>query len=116
MLNYVYSVDNIVSNMVMEHELGLVNAGLTKSKDKEDLMDRKQALEIKMNMLVIQVQTGMLDMDTYLGNVQKRMESDRRLAIVFKKHDRLDLARAALVRKKIMQDELDEARAAMEEE
>ncbi|GAA5816671.1 hypothetical protein MFLAVUS_010201 [Mucor flavus] len=110
------SVDNIVSNMVMEHELGLVNAGLAgkqPAKSKEDLMDRKQALEIKMNMLVIQVQTGMLDMNTYLENVQKRLESDRRLAIVFKKHQRLDLARASLVRKKIMQDELDEARAAM---
>ncbi|KAI8088423.1 hypothetical protein BDF21DRAFT_396573 [Thamnidium elegans] len=110
------SVDNIVSNMVMEHELGLVNAGLASkqpAKSKEDLMDRKQALEIKMNMLVIQVQTGMLDMNTYLEGVQKRLESDRRLAIVFKNHQRLDLARAALVRKKIMQDELDEARAAM---
>lgn len=102
--------------MVMEHELGLVNAGLASkqsAKSKEDLMDRKQALEIKMNMLVIQVQTGMLDMNTYLENVQKRLESDRRLAIVFKKHHRLDLARAALVRKKIMQVELDEARTAM---
>lgn len=116
---FFFSVDNIVSNMVMEHELGLVNAGIaTKqtTKSKEDLMDRKQALEIKMNMLVIQVQTGMLDMNTYLENVQKRMENDRRLAIIFKKHNRLDLARAALVRKKIMQDELDEARAAMAED
>ncbi|KAL9545413.1 hypothetical protein MBANPS3_007169 [Mucor bainieri] len=110
------SVDNIVSNMVMEHELNLVNANLKTSKQpKDDLQDRKQALEIKMNMLVIQVQTGILDMDTYLENVQKRMEADRRLAIVFKKHGRLDLAKAALVRKKIMQDELDEARAAMAE-
>ncbi|KAF1803952.1 hypothetical protein FB192DRAFT_1370576 [Mucor lusitanicus] len=112
------SVDNIVSNMVMEHELNLVNANLASKsgkQQKDDLQDRKQALEIKMNMLVIQVQTGILDMDTYLENVQKRMDADRRLAIVFKKHNRLDLAKAALVRKKIMQDELDEARAAMAE-
>jgi hypothetical protein len=113
------SVDTIVSNMVMEHEMGLVKAGIASklpAKTKEDLMDRKQALEIKMNMLVIQVQTGILDMDTYLENVQKRMEADRRLALIFKKHNRLDLAKAALVRKKIMQDELDEARAAMAEQ
>ena len=112
------SVDNIVSNMVMEHELNLVNSNLASKsgkQQKDDLQDRKQALEIKMNMLVIQVQTGILDMDTYLENVQKRMDADRRLAIVFKKHNRLDLAKAALVRKKIMQDELDEARAAMAE-
>ena len=112
------SVDNIVSNMVMEHEMGLVNVGLANksNKNKEDLMDRKQDIEIKMNMLVIQVQTGMLDMNTYLDNVQKRMDADRRLALIFKKHNRLDLAKAALTRKKIMQDELEEARAAMEDQ
>jgi hypothetical protein len=44
------------------------------------------------------------------------MEQDRQLAITFKKFNRLDLAKAALVRKKIMQDELEEARAAMEAE
>lgn len=96
--------------------MGLVNAGIASkqsAKVKEDLMDRKQAIEIKMNMLVIQVQTGILDMDTYLSNVQKRIDADRRLALIFKKHGRLDLAKAALTRKKIMQDELDEARAAM---
>jgi hypothetical protein len=99
--------------MVLEHEMKLVDAGVG---NKEDLMDRKQALEIKMNMLVIQVQTGMLDMESYLNSVQKRMEQDRQLAIVFKKFNRLDLAKAALVRKKIMQDELEEAKAAMEAE
>lgn len=113
----IHSVDSIVSNMVLEHEMSLVNAALTspQSKNKDDLMDRKQALEIKMNMLVIQVQTGILDMETYLNDVEKRMEQDRRLALVFKKHNRLDLAKSALTRKKIMQDELNEARAALAE-
>ena len=62
----IHSVDSIVSNMVLEHEMSLVNAALAspQSKNKDDLMDRKQALEIKMNMLVIQVQTGILDMET----------------------------------------------------
>ncbi|CAO3670619.1 unnamed protein product [Rhizopus stolonifer] len=106
------SVDSIVSNMVLEHEIALVSTGSSK----DDLIDRKQALEIKMNMLVIQVQTGMLDIETYLKDVEKRMEQDRRLAIVFKKNNRLDLAKAALARKKIMQSELDEARAAMAED
>lgn len=97
--------------MVLEHEIALVSKGSSK----DDLIDRKQALEIKMNMLVIQVQTGMLDIETYLKDVEKRMEQDRRLAIVFKKNNRLDLAKAALTRKKIMQSEIDEARAAMAE-
>lgn len=112
-----HSVDSIVSNMVLEHEMSLINAALAspQSKNKDDLMDRKQALEIKMNMLIIQVQTGILDMETYLNDVEKRIEQDRRLALVFKKHNRLDLAKSALTRKKIMQDELNEARAALAE-
>lgn len=110
------SVDHIVSNMVLEHELSLVNnalAGKLSAQAKEELMDRKQALDIKMNMLVIQVQTGLLDMDTYLQNTRKRLERDRQLALIFKKHNRLDLAKGALTRKKIMQDEIEEAEAAM---
>ncbi|ORZ01909.1 hypothetical protein BCR42DRAFT_457377 [Absidia repens] len=112
------SVDVLVSNMVLEHEINVASAALSNSnsnngRTKEEWMDRKQALDIKMNMLVIQVQTGMLDMQQYLESVEKRMQRDRQLALVFKKHQRLDLAKLALARKKIMQDELDEAKAAM---
>ncbi|KAI8340454.1 hypothetical protein BC941DRAFT_417287 [Chlamydoabsidia padenii] len=117
------SVDVLVSNMVLEHEINVANAAISKGvtttegssspRTKEDWMDRKQALDIKMNMLVIQVQTGMLDMQTYLDKVEQRMNRDRQLALIFKKHNRLDLAKLALSRKKIMQDELEEAKAAM---
>lgn len=114
------SVDSIVSNMVLEYEINLATNALAGNSNKqlsaqarEDLIDRKQALEIKMNMLVIQVQTGMLDMETYLAEVKKRIEREKQLALLFKKHQRLDLAKAALARKKIMQDEVDEAEAAM---
>jgi hypothetical protein len=107
--------------MVLDHEINVATIAISKATDgssssprtKEDWLDRKQALDIKMNMLVIQVQTGMLDMQTYLDNVEQRMNRDRHLALVFKKHNRLDLAKLALGRKKIMQDELDEAKAAM---
>ncbi|KAI9493604.1 hypothetical protein BDB00DRAFT_872275 [Zychaea mexicana] len=115
------SSDSIISNMVLDYEINIANNALSSGKQvdaatKEELMDRKQALEIKMNMLVIQVQTGVLDMGMYLSNVRKRMERDRQLALVFKKHHRLDLAKVALARKKIMQDEIDEATAAMAEQ
>ncbi|KAI7851983.1 hypothetical protein BDC45DRAFT_571568 [Circinella umbellata] len=115
------SVDSIISNMVLDYEINIANNALASKKPldgttKEDLMDRKQALDIKMNMLIIQVQTGVLDMDTYLSNVRKRMDRDRQLALIFKKHNRLDLAKIALARKKIMQDEIEEATAAMAEQ
>ncbi|KAG2222805.1 hypothetical protein INT45_011615 [Circinella minor] len=115
------SADSIISNMVLDYEINNANNALASKKPldgttKEDLMDRKQSLDIKMNMLIIQVQTGVLDMDTYLSNVRKRMDRDRQLALIFKKHNRLDLAKIALARKKIMQDEIEEATTAMAEQ
>ncbi|KAI7865370.1 hypothetical protein BDF14DRAFT_1826434 [Spinellus fusiger] len=107
------SVDSLVSNMVLEHEIKCVEAALAKHSN-ESLIERQQALAIKMNMLVIQVQTGMLDMETYLASVQTRMERDRQLAVIFKQHGKLGLAKEALLRKKMMQQELEEAREAME--
>ncbi|KAL0089345.1 hypothetical protein F4703DRAFT_1840631 [Phycomyces blakesleeanus] len=104
--------ESLVSNMVLDFEIKKVDAALAKQST-EALLDRKQQLEIKMNMLIIQVQTGMLDMDTYLSAVQTRMDRDRQLAVLFKQHKRLDLAKEALMRKKLMQDELTEAREAM---
>jgi hypothetical protein len=66
-----------------------------------------------MNMLVIQVQTGGLSIEQYLANVKARIEQDKKCALVFKRAGRLDLAKQALRRKKIAQDEVDEAETAM---
>ncbi|KAI9289319.1 hypothetical protein BC943DRAFT_286138 [Umbelopsis sp. AD052] len=107
--------DSIVSNMVLETEIGLINSAIAACHGTvpEHLMDQKQALEIKMNMLVIQVQTGGLTIEQYLNNVRSRIEQDKKCALIFKRAGRLDLAKQALRRKKIAQDEVDEAEAAM---
>ncbi|KAJ2962085.1 hypothetical protein NQZ79_g2781 [Umbelopsis isabellina] len=112
------NVDTIVSNMVLENEIGLVNSAIAACHGSvpDDLMDQKQALEIKMNMLVIQVQTGLLTMEQYLANVEARMEQDKKCALIFKRAGRLDLAKQALRRKKIAQEEVEEAKAAMAEQ
>jgi hypothetical protein len=104
--------------MVLENEIGLVNSAIAAFHGSipDDLMDQKQALEIKMNMLVIQVQTGLLTMDQYLANVEARMEQDKKCALIFKRAGRLDLAKQALRRKKIAQEEVEEAKAAMAEQ
>lgn len=104
--------------MVLEYEIKRVSAALSGNgklspQDREDLTDRKQALDIKMNMLVVQAQTGLLDLESYLQTVRRRIDREKQLALIFKKHNRLDLAKAALTRKKIMQDEVDEAEAAI---
>jgi hypothetical protein len=101
--------------MVLENEIGLVNSAISGCHGNvpDELMDQKQALEIKMNMLVIQVQTGGLTMEDYLANVEARMEQDKKSALIFKRAGRLDLAKQALRRKKVAQDEVEEAKAAL---
>lgn len=54
--------------MVLEGEIQAVDAKISAFKTKkltvpDELVDRKQALEIKMNMLILQVQTGSLTME-----------------------------------------------------
>lgn len=105
--------------MVLEHELTVINAQITTLTSRnqpvpDDLTDRKQALDIKMNLLVVQVQTGLLTMDAYLKNVEERMEKDGKLAVTLKNAGRTDLAKVALRRRKIMRDEVEEVRAALE--
>lgn len=59
------SPDSIVSNSVVEHENQLCDARLVAArtpKEREELADRKQALAIKEQMMVLMVQTGKLTM------------------------------------------------------
>lgn len=79
----------------------------------DDLTDRKNALEIKQNLLVIQVQTGQLTMDKYLDQVRISIVDCKKLALVFKKANKLDEAKKALGRSKIMEGEVKEVEEAM---
>ncbi|OZJ02625.1 hypothetical protein BZG36_03831 [Bifiguratus adelaidae] len=115
------SVDSLVSNMVLEHEVGLVDAQIAACTSKslpvpEEIADRKQALDIKINLLVIQVQTGQLTMDAYLRQVESRIARDIQLALLFKKAGNLELAARAMKRRKIMQEEVDEVKQAQVQE
>ena len=110
------SVDLIVSNNVLEAELDQVTRQIAqyqvkKAKVPEDLTDRKQQLEIKMQLLVLQVQMGKLTMDAYLAQVRQAITDTKSMAVQFKRGNKLDLAKRALARIKIMQDEVDEAAA-----
>lgn len=81
-LEDVISVDNIVSNDVLEYEIDAVNTQLAaqKAAPPESLIDRKQALELKMNLLVIRVQTGQLSPEDYVEQLKKKIEEDTNLA------------------------------------
>jgi hypothetical protein len=112
------SVDTLVSNLVIQHEVEAVNAQITTLEAQhksipDDLTDRKNALEIKQNLLVIQVQTGQLTMDKYLDQVRASIVDCKKLALVFKKAGKLEEAKKALGRSKIMEGEVKEVEEAM---
>ncbi|KAG9291380.1 hypothetical protein G9A89_003484 [Geosiphon pyriformis] len=112
------NVDNIVSNLVLEHEINLANNLISSLKSQrkpipEDLTDRKQALEIKMNLLIIQVQTGQLTMENYLNQVRASIIQFKKLALVFKQAGKIEEAKRALGRSKIMDGEVKEAEEAI---
>ncbi|CAG8592425.1 4859_t:CDS:2, partial [Ambispora gerdemannii] len=112
------SVDNLVSNLVLEQEINLVNNQIASLQAQhkpvsDDLVDRKQALEIKMNLLVIQVQTGQLTMEKYLDQVRKSILNFKKLALFFKQAGKLEEAKRALARSKIMEKEIKEVEEAM---
>ncbi|RIA99742.1 hypothetical protein C1645_746568 [Glomus cerebriforme] len=112
------NVDALVSNLVIQHEVETVNAQIAtleaqRKSVPDDLTDRKNALEIKQNLLVIQVQTGQLTMDKYLDQVRASIISCKKLALVFKKAGKLEEAKKALGRSKIMESEVKEVEEAM---
>lgn len=111
------SVDEIVSNQVLEHEFNLVCAEIEKlssqrQKVPEELEDLKNSYQIKMNLLVAMVQTGALTMEKYVSQVEESIEWTKKMALSFKKAGRIDEARKAMIRVKLMTQEVEETRQA----
>eukprot|EP01112_Ceratiomyxa_fruticulosa_P021634 TRINITY_DN7680_c0_g5_i1.p1 TRINITY_DN7680_c0_g5~~TRINITY_DN7680_c0_g5_i1.p1 ORF type:complete len:803 (-),score=262.51 TRINITY_DN7680_c0_g5_i1:82-2490(-) len=108
------NIDNVISNEVLEFLQNKVNndiAQLTAKKQPvpDTLVDLKQAIEIKANMLVIQVQTGALTMEKYTEMLQKQIEEENLLAKKLLKKGKREWAKAALHRAKLMKDEIESA-------
>ncbi|KAG0240162.1 Coiled-coil and C2 domain-containing protein 1B [Actinomortierella wolfii] len=108
------SVDHLVSNNVLESEIETAKQRLQvakaagKAEEADEYQDRLMQLEIKMQLLVVQVQSGALTMDMYCQKVKARIEKDKALALFFKKRQMLPEAKTALTRLKIMQAEMKE--------
>ncbi|KAI8903968.1 hypothetical protein EDD86DRAFT_195159 [Gorgonomyces haynaldii] len=100
--------DLIISNQVLEfeHQQVLQEIQQLKGKPSDDLMDKKQAYEFRMNLLVTLIQLGKLDMPGYCQQVNQSIAETKKLALLFKKHGRLDLAKKALQRVKLMTEEM----------
>ncbi|KAF9574176.1 hypothetical protein EC968_007271 [Mortierella alpina] len=124
-LNELNNVEILVSNTVLEHEIQEAQRMIHEAKavgnsdGAEEYQDRLTQLEIKMKLLVLQVQTGQLTMEAYCQAVNARILKDKKLAIEFKKLGMMPEARRALERSKIMAHEMkevEEAMAAQEDE
>ncbi|KAI8615843.1 hypothetical protein BC830DRAFT_1081011 [Chytriomyces sp. MP71] len=110
--------DTIASNMVLEAEHGALVAQITalkaaKKPVPEELMDRKNGYEIRMNMLVTLVQFGTLTMPDYIASVKTSIVATKRQALLFKQHGKVDRARQAVARIKAMTDEVAEVEEAI---
>ncbi|KAI9141227.1 hypothetical protein BKA69DRAFT_1125048 [Paraphysoderma sedebokerense] len=111
--DYIESTDTIVSNLVLENEIAAITSQITKFQSQkkpppEDLMDKKQALELKLNLLVLQVQMGTLTMDAYSKTLQNAITQTKKHALTCKKFGKLELAKKALARIQLMQKEVEE--------
>ncbi|KAI3636021.1 hypothetical protein MIR68_005902 [Amoeboaphelidium protococcarum] len=109
------NIEAIVSNNVLEMLQtetikAIAEQRSTRSgKSVDDLNDLKQRVDLKMNLLVIQVQTGQLTMERYLAQLKQSIEDHKQMALRFKQLGNLDYARKALARVKVMQSEYEEA-------
>ncbi|KAJ3217457.1 Coiled-coil and C2 domain-containing protein 1B [Dinochytrium kinnereticum] len=110
--------DNIASNQVLESEYTALSAQIAslqaaRKAVPEDLNDRKMGLELRMNLLVTLVQVGKLTMPDYIASVKASIATSKKQAISFKAMNKMDLAKQALKRVKLMTEEVEEVEQAM---
>lgn len=118
------NINNLMSNNVLEWEAAEIDkeiAGLKAKRQEvpDELVARKQIVEVKMQGLVIGVQTGKITMEAYTEMVQQKIKDERELAKMLLGKGRKvrpalallfltsqDWASLALQRAKIMEQEL----------
>jgi len=107
-----WDVEFFVSNDAMEWEIAnlktkVAQYGAKRAAVPEDITERMMALELKMNMLAIQVETGQLSQETYFAQLQHRIQGDREQAKKFLQKGNKEMAAQLLKRSKVMEKELE---------
>jgi hypothetical protein len=105
-------VYNIVSNDVYEYELEQVNSKIAalnakKQKIPEDLENRKQLLQIGLNVLQTKVQAEQLSEEDYLKIMESKIAEEKTLAKALLDSGKKEWALMALNRVKIMKGEIE---------
>jgi len=103
--------DLYVSGQVMQNEIeNLTSQIATASGDKkEDLEFRLDGIQTNLQMLGVQIQSGILSLPDYLEKVKKAVEFDKKLALMLKKSDRKAEAVLVFRRYKAMASEVQAA-------
>jgi hypothetical protein len=104
------SLDWIISNAVMEAELAKTQQQIEAAKTAGqevplELELRAQQLNMKMEILVIQIQHGQVTVESYMEMLQKKVLDERALATKLKRAGKLEEAKQALMRAKLMERE-----------
>eukprot|EP01103_Thecamoeba_quadrilineata_P019654 TRINITY_DN8056_c0_g1_i1.p1 TRINITY_DN8056_c0_g1~~TRINITY_DN8056_c0_g1_i1.p1 ORF type:complete len:824 (+),score=194.49 TRINITY_DN8056_c0_g1_i1:254-2473(+) len=104
------SIDDMISNDVLEWELGNVTKQIAQAKaarqDTADLEFRKQMVDSKLNILTIMVQTGKLTYEQYCCDLEEKIKVERDRARTYMQAKNKPAAAFALRRAKIMENEL----------
>eukprot|EP01090_Pellita_catalonica_P014613 TRINITY_DN376_c0_g1_i2.p1 TRINITY_DN376_c0_g1~~TRINITY_DN376_c0_g1_i2.p1 ORF type:complete len:819 (-),score=183.52 TRINITY_DN376_c0_g1_i2:191-2296(-) len=100
------SVMDVVSNNVLAWELARVNAELAKNGPSEPVLSRKQEIELKVQMLMIQIETGQLTEEGYIKKLNDKIASDTLLVKKLAQAKKRDEAKIVLKRIKLMRGEL----------
>jgi hypothetical protein len=98
---------------LLEQEQQRITALLTKTLSTQ-LAERLQTVEFKLQLLVLQVQSGELSLEAYLQQLKASIQANKQLAIRLKQNGLTAEAREALRRAKTMEQEISEVEAQME--
>jgi hypothetical protein len=76
---YWYSIDRIKSNAVLEYEQQKIEKEIETLKQAnknvpEDLLDRLAQVKLKLNLLMLQIQTGQLTIESYSQMLQHEIQ------------------------------------------
>mmetsp|Transcript_35699 Transcript_35699/g.48823 ORF Transcript_35699/g.48823 Transcript_35699/m.48823 type:complete len:326 (-) Transcript_35699:80-1057(-) len=104
------SVQNLISDSVLEWSLNdtlrMIQERKRKKEETDDLEFRKSQIELKMNMLIVQIQTEQLTMEKYAAMLQEKIEEERNWAKKLALSGNRDAAKKAMHRAKLMENEL----------
>lgn len=108
-----YDSRSIISNLILEKEIEEMNDIISSSGSEKLRMikDRKDSYELQKQIIVCQVEAGMLNPDAYISALKNAITKEKKRTLECKQMNRLDLSKKGLMRIKLMEQEIRELNA-----